>query len=79
MGTHVAGHWFVRLLSESPERTNAFLENAQTSHIAGLPAATAKNPQKRPEEVPAAPGGSGGHPAQNHTNIPQSLLPRRHR
>lgn len=33
--------------------------------------------QKWIEKVPSSPGGGGGHPAQNHSDLPQSLLPGR--
>ena len=42
---------------------------------AGLCAAAAEDPAARPAEVPAAPGGGGGHPAQDHADLPQSLFP----
>ena len=45
----------------------------------GLGAAVAEDAAPRAAEVPAAPGRGRGHPAQDHTDIPQGLLPGRHR
>ena len=45
---------------------------------ARLRAAAAEDAAARPAEVPAAPGGGGGDPAQDHADLPQSVFPRRH-
>ena len=70
-------------------------QDAASPNRPGLRPAAAEDAEARPAEVSAAPGklslschtschschtgGGGGHPAQNYANIPQSLLPGRHR
>lgn len=62
----------------SQKGIDAFLADAPSSDCHRLASAAAKDPATRTEKVSASSGGSGSHPAQNDTNLPQSLFPRRH-
>ena len=45
-----------------------------SSHRPGLPPPASADFEARTAQVPPAPGGGGGHPPQDHPDIPQSEL-----
>ncbi len=49
-----------------------------SSHSYGLDSASAEDSSPRPKEVSTPPGRGRGHPAQDHADLPQGLLPRRY-
>lgn len=59
--------------------TDSVSEDKKTPDLAGLAAAVTEDSAEWTAQVPATPGGGGGHPAQDHADLPQGVLPRRYR
>ena len=71
----MAGHGPLRLQPEPDEGPEPVPADPAAPHSPGLHAEAAEDHQARTEEVSSTPGRGRGHPTQDHTNIPQSLLP----
>ena len=78
LGADVAGHRAVCLQPEPDEGPEPVPAHPAPPHRPGLDPQAAEDHQTRPAQVSAAPGRGRGHPAQNHADFPQSLLPGRH-
>jgi hypothetical protein len=75
LGIDVAGHGTLCLFPGLDERIDLIPEDSKTPNCHGFDPEAAKDTETWPAKVPTSPSRGRGHPAQDHPDLPQGVLP----